>query len=118
LEATNGGTAPETVSDITQPGAPFSVTGLPSGTVAAGKPITATVTYAPTDATSDSSQIEIQAGDSTTLTAGLSGAGQADNGQLTPEPDLDRLRLGAGRNASRQDHQAGSPGSHRRRRRT
>jgi len=83
---TNGGTAPESVSSVTPPSAPFSVTGLPSGTIAPGASVTAVVTYAPAGATTDSSQIVIDAGDSTTLTVGLSGTGQADNSQLTPNP--------------------------------
>src|SRR5712691_739700 len=86
LVITNGGTTPETVSAVTPPSAPFSVTGLPSGTVAPGASVTAMVTYAPAGATSDSSQIVINAGDSTTLTVGLSGTGQADISQLTPNP--------------------------------
>jgi Abnormal spindle-like microcephaly-assoc'd, ASPM-SPD-2-Hydin len=86
LVITNGGTTSESVSSITQPSAPFSVTGLPSGTIAPGASVTAMVTYAPAGATSDSSQIVIDAGDSTTLTVGLSGSGLADNSQLTPSP--------------------------------
>jgi Abnormal spindle-like microcephaly-assoc'd, ASPM-SPD-2-Hydin len=86
LVITNGGTAPESVSSVTPPDAPFSVTGLPSGTIAPGASTTAVVTYAPTGATTDSSQIVINAGDSTTLTVDLSGTGQADNSQLTPSP--------------------------------
>lgn len=88
LVITNGGTTAETVSSVIPPSAPFSVTGLPNGSVAAGMSVTATVTYAPAGpgATSDSSQLEIDAGDSTTLTVGLAGTGQADNSQLTANP--------------------------------
>lgn len=86
LVITNGGTTSETVSNVTPPSAPFSVTGLPSGTIAPGASVTAMVTYAPTGATNDSSQIVIDAADATTLTVNLSGTGQSDNSQLTPSP--------------------------------
>lgn len=86
LVITNGGAKPETVSSVTPPSSPFTVSGLPSGTVAAGRSVTATVTYQPTAVTSDSSAIVINAGDGTSLTVALSGAGAADVSQLTPAP--------------------------------
>ena len=69
LVITNGGTAPETVSSVTPPSSPFSATGLPSGgaVIQPGASVTATVSYAPSGATSDSSQLVINAGNSTTL---------------------------------------------------
>jgi hypothetical protein len=88
LVITNGGTAAETVSSVTPPSSPFSATGLPSGgaVIQPGASVTATVSYTPSGATSDSSQLVIGAGDSTTLTVDLSGTGQADNSQLTANP--------------------------------
>lgn len=88
LVITNGGTAPESVSSLTPPSAPFTVTGLPGtgAVIQPGASVTATVKYAPTGVTTDSSQIEIDAGDSTTLTIGLSGTGQTDNSQVTANP--------------------------------
>ncbi|HXS65202.1 MAG TPA: choice-of-anchor D domain-containing protein [Streptosporangiaceae bacterium] len=85
----NGGAAAETVSSVTPPGAPFTVTGLPGNgdVIQPGASVTATVKYAPTGVSTDSSQIEIDAGDSTALTIDLSGTGQADNSQVTPSPN-------------------------------
>ncbi|HEX9066511.1 MAG TPA: choice-of-anchor D domain-containing protein [Streptosporangiaceae bacterium] len=86
LVITNGGTTSETVSSVTAPGAPFSVTGLPSGTIAPGASVTATVTYQPTAVQDDSAQLVIDAGDGTSLSVGLSGTGIADLSQLSPAP--------------------------------
>ncbi|MHB1431345.1 MAG: choice-of-anchor D domain-containing protein, partial [Streptosporangiaceae bacterium] len=83
---TNGGTTSETVSSVTQPGGPFTVTGLPSGTIPAGASVTATVTYQPTTVGTDSGQIVIKSGDGTSLTIGLSGTGIADVSQFTAAP--------------------------------
>lgn len=83
---TNGGAADETVSSVTPPGGPFTVTGLPSGTVPAGASVTATVTYQPTAVQSDSSQLVIDAGDGTSLSVSLDGTGIADVSALTAAP--------------------------------
>lgn len=86
LVITNGGTKAETVSSITPPSPPFTVSGLPGGPVPAGASVTAILTYHPTAVTSDSSALVIDAGDGTSLTVALSGTGAADASELTPSP--------------------------------
>jgi hypothetical protein len=83
MDITNGGAASETVSSASPPTAPFSVTGLPSGTVSPGGSVTATVTYKPTAAGTDSSSFTINAGDGTSLTVDLSGTAVTGRGTLT-----------------------------------
>jgi Abnormal spindle-like microcephaly-assoc'd, ASPM-SPD-2-Hydin/PQQ-like domain len=86
VNITNGGTASETVSSVTPPNSPFAVTGLPSGTISPGASTTATVTYRPTAAETDTSQFVIDAADGTSLTVSLSGTGIAAVSQFTPSP--------------------------------
>jgi hypothetical protein len=80
----NGGTTSETVSStVPPPAGPFTVTGLPSGTIAPGGSATATVTYRPTGAGSDSSSFTVNAADSTSVTVNLSGTAVTGQGTLS-----------------------------------
>jgi Bacterial lectin/Abnormal spindle-like microcephaly-assoc'd, ASPM-SPD-2-Hydin/PQQ-like domain len=83
VDITNGGTAGETVSSVSPPSGPFTVTGLPSGSVSPGGSVTATVTYKPAAAGSDSSSFTINAGDGTSLTVGLSATAVTGQGTLS-----------------------------------
>ena len=84
VNITNTGTAPERITAIRPPAAPFSISGLKTGTVLlAGEAVVVAVTYAPTRATSsDSSSFTI--GDSTgqTVTVPLTGIGVPGTGVL------------------------------------
>ena len=75
VNITNTGSRPETIATIRRPAAPFSISGLNTGTVLlAGEAVVVAVTYAPTRATgSDSTSFTI--GDSTghTVTVPLTG---------------------------------------------
>jgi len=82
----NGGTTGETVSSTGPPSAPFSVTGLPSGTIAPGASAAVTVTYKPTAAENDTSSFTINDADGTSLTVALSGTGATAVSQLSPSP--------------------------------
>jgi hypothetical protein len=86
LVVTNGGTATETVSSITEPKAPFTVSGLPSGAVPAGKSVTAMVTFRPTRAGRNSSTLVIRARDGTSLAVKLAGSSLADVSKVNPRP--------------------------------
>jgi Abnormal spindle-like microcephaly-assoc'd, ASPM-SPD-2-Hydin/PQQ-like domain len=84
VNITNTSTRPETIATIRPPAAPFSISGLNTGTVLlAGEAVVVAVTYAPTRATSsDSNSFTI--GDSTgqTVTVPLTGISAHGTGVL------------------------------------
>lgn len=84
---TNGGTSAETVSDISQPGGPFSITGLPApgASIAAGASFTANVTYKPASAADDTGSLTVTGPDGA-ATVSLTGTGVAGQGTLTSAP--------------------------------
>jgi hypothetical protein len=86
---TNGGTADETVTNVTPPGAPFTVSGLPaiSTVIHPGASIAVTVTYTPTGVTSDTGSLSVTGSlGGTVATVGLGGTGVAGQGTLTASP--------------------------------
>lgn len=86
---TNGGTAPETVTAVTPPTGPFSVSGLPAtgATIAPGASVTLTVTYAPTAATGDTGSLSLTGSNGGTVaTVDLGGTGEAGQGTLSSSP--------------------------------
>ena len=80
----NGGTAPELVSAIGPPGAPFTATGLPADgtTIPPGGSVTVTVTYKPVNVGSDSGTLTVTSPDGT-ATVTLNGTAIAGRGTLT-----------------------------------
>ncbi len=86
LVITNAGTTVETVSSITRPRAPFTVSGLPGGAVPAGKSVTAMVTFRPTRVGRNSSRLVIRARDGTSLTVDLTGSSLADVSKMSLSP--------------------------------
>jgi hypothetical protein len=87
VDIINGGTAPETVTDTSVTGGPFTATGLPlKGTsVPAGKSVTVTVTYKPAAAEADSGSLTVTGPDGA-ATVSLSGTGVTGQGTLTASP--------------------------------
>jgi hypothetical protein len=87
VDIINGGTSAETVSKISQPGGPFSVTGLPAPTtsIPAGGSVPATVTYKPTAAENDTGTLTVTGPDGA-ATVALSGTGVAGQGTLSASP--------------------------------
>jgi hypothetical protein len=81
----NTGTTAETVSSVTAPAAPFSLTGLSQGTVLQpGQAATVTVTYKPSQVTSaDAGSFTVTDSDGTSVTVALSGTSVAGAGALT-----------------------------------
>jgi hypothetical protein len=101
VSITNTGTASETISAVSPPGAPFTATNLPpAGTVVpAQQSIAISVTYAPTTGGSNSGSIGITS-TSGTLTVPLSGTAQTGQGVLTLTPtttDAGNVVVGASR---------------------
>ncbi|MBB4921489.1 choice-of-anchor D domain-containing protein [Kitasatospora kifunensis] len=87
VQVTNTGTAAETISASTLPGAPFTVTGVPAnGTaVAPGSSFVASVTYAPTAAGNSTDALTVTS-TSGTLTVPITGSATAGQGHLTFSP--------------------------------
>jgi hypothetical protein len=81
----NTGTTAETVSSVTAPAAPFTMSGLSPGTVLQpGQAATVTVTYKPTQVTSaDAGSFTVTDSDGTAVSVPLSGASVAGAGALT-----------------------------------
>ena len=75
-EITNGGTVPQTVTSVTGPSGPFTVSGLPGrGTlIEPGQAIVVQVTYAPRHAGPDASSLAITENGGTRVTVHLTGA--------------------------------------------
>jgi hypothetical protein len=84
VNITNTGTTPETITTIRPPAAPFSISGLTTGTVLLpGQADVVAVTYAPTKATaSDSSSFTIGDSAGHTVTVPLTGISVPGNGVL------------------------------------
>ena len=78
-EITNGGTVPQTVTSVTGPSGPFTVSGLPGrGTlIEPGQAIVVQVTYAPRHAGPDASSLAITENGGTRVTVHLTGAARA-----------------------------------------
>ena len=84
---TNTGTADETVTGVTEPSSPFTVTGLPpvGAVVPPGQSVSASVAYTPTDAATDASSIVVT-GEQGTATVALKGVAAAGNAELSITP--------------------------------
>jgi hypothetical protein len=84
VNITNTGSTPETIAAIRPPAAPFSMSGLKTGTVLpAGKAAVVAVTYAPTRATSpDTSSFTIGDSAGQTVTVPLTGISVSGTGVL------------------------------------
>ncbi|WP_051809027.1 lectin-like domain-containing protein [Actinoplanes subtropicus] len=88
VNITNTGTTDETVTAVTGPAAPFTVTGLPAvGTVLGpGQSVGASVTYRPEAAGADTSSITVT-GPQGDATAALTGTGATGVAQLSITPE-------------------------------
>lgn len=92
IQVTNTGTTTETISAVTTPAAPYSVTGLPAlGTVIpAGGSFIASVTYAPTATGTNTDSITVTSTEpdnsARTLTVSLSGTAIVGQGNLVVSP--------------------------------
>jgi hypothetical protein len=100
VNITNTGTAPETITTIRRPAAPFSITGLKAGTVLlAGQADVVAVTYAPTKAnSSDSSSFTIGDSAGKTVTVPLTGISVPGTGVLVssqPQVQFGNVAVGA-----------------------
>ena len=84
---TNTGTTDETVTAVTGPSGPFTVTGLPTvGTVVTpGQSIAGSVTYTPTTAATDTSSITVTGAQGTAKVA-LTGTGAVGHAELSITP--------------------------------
>ncbi len=84
---TNTGITDETISGVTGPSAPFTVSGLPASgaTVAAGQSVAVSVTYTPTSAGADTSTIKMSSANGT-ATMTLSGHAIVGVAQLSITP--------------------------------
>ena len=78
-EITNGGSVPQTVTSVTWPSGPFTVSGLPSrgARIEPGQSIVVQVTYAPRHAGPDASSVAITENGGTRITVHLTGAARA-----------------------------------------
>lgn len=80
----NGGTSAEQVTAVTDPTAPFGITGLSGITsIPAGGSVSVTVTFTPTAATASTGTLAVTGPDGT-ATVTLTGSGVAGHGALTP----------------------------------
>jgi hypothetical protein len=93
LQVTNTGTSTETVTAVTAPGAPYAVTGLPSGgaTVAAGGSFIVSVTYSPTVTGTNTAAVTVTStaavdNVSRTLNISLNGNAIVGQGNLVVSP--------------------------------
>ncbi|WP_271189421.1 choice-of-anchor D domain-containing protein [Dactylosporangium matsuzakiense] len=84
---TNTGTANETVTAVTAPGAPFAATGLPAAglVVAPGQSVAVGVSFKPTSTGAKNSSIALT-GANGTATIALTGSGVTGHAQLSIEP--------------------------------
>jgi hypothetical protein len=84
VDIVNTGTAAETVSSVTAPTAPFSMTGLSAGTsLQPGQSVSVAVTYKPTQVTTSDAGSLTVTGSAGDVTVPISGASVAGSGQLT-----------------------------------
>jgi hypothetical protein len=104
VTVTNSGNAAATISQVSESGAGFSVTGISSPyTLAAGSGVTMSVTFAPTATTSYSGTVTVTSNATNSqLAIPLSGTGtQAPQGQVAASPAaLNFGTLGAGNSAT------------------